>query len=64
MQEAIVAEVKKLKACGFIHKEQYPDQLANVILVTKKTGKVRICLDFRNLNDARLKDDFHSQLSM
>ena len=37
---------------------QYLEWLANVILVPKKNDKVRVCVDFRNLNKANLKDDF------
>ena len=36
----------------------YPECLANVVHVPKKDGKVRVCVDFRNLNKANLKDDF------
>ena len=32
--------------------------LANVVPVAKKDGKVRVCVDFRDLNKASLKDDF------
>ena len=37
---------------------EYPEWLANVIHVPKKDGKVRVCVDFRDLNKASLKDDF------
>ena len=37
---------------------QYPKWLANVVSVPKKDGKVRVCVDFRNLNKANPKDDF------
>ena len=32
--------------------------MANVVHVPKKDGKVRVCVDFRNLNKASPKDDF------
>ena len=37
---------------------EYPEWLANVIHVPKKDGKVRVCVDFRDLNKASPKDDF------
>ena len=36
----------------------YLEWLANVVPVLKKDGKVRMCVDFRDLNKASLKDDF------
>ena len=36
----------------------YPEWLANVVLMLKKDGKVRMCVDFRDLNKDSLKDDF------
>ena len=36
----------------------YPEWLANVVPVLKKDGKVRMCVDFRDLNKASSKDDF------
>ena len=36
----------------------YPEWLANVVPVPKKDGKVRMCVDFRDLNKASPKDDF------
>ena len=32
--------------------------MANVVPVPKKDGKVRVCVDFRDLNKANPKDDF------
>ena len=34
------------------------DWIANVVLVPKKDEKVRMCVDFRDLNKACPKDDF------
>ena len=36
----------------------YPKWLDNVILVPKKDRKVRICVDYRDLNKACPKDNF------
>ena len=37
---------------------KHPEWMANVIHVPKKDGKVRVCVDFRDLNKASSKDDF------
>ena len=37
---------------------KYPEWLANVVPVPKKNYKVRVCVDFRDLNKANSKDDF------
>ena len=42
---------------GRVHQTHTPSQ-ANVVPVPKKDGKVRICVDFRDLNKACPKDDF------
>ena len=51
-------EVQKQLSVGFILVVHYPKWLANVFLVPKMDGKVRVCVDFGNLNKANPKDDF------
>ena len=51
-------EVNKLLAVGFIREVYYPDKLANVILVKKANEKLRMCVDFTDLNKACPKDSF------
>ena len=48
----------KLKKAGAIKELFYPEWLANTVVVRKKTGKWRVCVDFTDLNKACLKDPF------
>ena len=54
--EAIQLKVTKLIDSGFIREEQHPDWVDNIIHVTKKYGKIRVCIDFCDLNEACPKD--------
>src|SRR4051812_31691698 len=60
IMDAIEEEVRKLIDSEFIHEEQHPDWVANIVLITKKNGSICICICiyFRNLNDACPKDEF------
>jgi hypothetical protein len=42
----------------FINEVQYPTWLVNVVMVKKKNGKWRMCIDFTDLNKCCAKDDF------
>ena len=48
----------KLLKVGFIEVSQYPDWVANIVPVKKKDGRIRVCVDYRDLNKASPKDDF------
>ena len=56
--QAVMDEVTKLLAAGFIREVHYLKWLVNVILVKKANGKWRMCMDFTDLNRACLKDSF------
>jgi len=56
--EEIQSEVKKIIDSSFIREEQHPDWVANIVPVNKKNGKIRVCIDFRDLNEACPKDQF------
>ena len=56
--EAVKEEVLKLKQAGAIKEVFYPEWLVNTMVVKKKSGKWRVCVDFTNLNKACPKDLF------
>ena len=51
-------EVTKLKQARAIEEVFYPEWLANIVVVKKKNGKWRVCVDFTDLNKACPKDHF------
>ena len=57
-QKAINEEVGKLLLAGAIREVEYPEWLANVVLVKKSNGKWRLCIDFTDINKACLRDSF------
>ncbi|KAB2608599.1 S2-RNase [Pyrus ussuriensis x Pyrus communis] len=54
----IEAEIDKQIKPGFIRKVEYPKWISNIIIVLKKSGQIRVCVDFHDLNDACPKDEF------
>ena len=56
--QIIQTEVDNLLKAGFIRDVKYPEWLANVVVVPKKVGKWRVCVDYANLNKACPKDNF------
>ncbi|CAE5959424.1 unnamed protein product [Arabidopsis arenosa] len=56
--QAVNDEVDKLLKIGSIREVKYPDWLANPVVVKKKNGKWRVCVDFTDINKACPKDSF------
>ena len=56
--KAIGEELQKLLTAGFIKEVYHPEWLANPVLVRKKNGKWRMCVDYTGLNKACPKDPF------
>ena len=57
-QSFIIQETRKLQEAGVICNVLYPEWLANPVIVPKKGGKERMCVDFTNLNKACPQDPF------
>jgi hypothetical protein len=57
-RRAIGVELRKLLEAGFIKEVFHPTWLANPVLVKKKNGKWRMCLDYTSLNKACPKVPF------
>ena len=51
-------EVNKLIEASFIREVKYPTWISNIMPVRKKNSQIRVCVDFRDLNNACPKDDF------
>lgn len=54
----IEKEVKKLLQTTIIVPLRYSDWVSNLVPVRKKYGEIRLCVNFRNLNRASLKDNY------
>ena len=57
-QKEINEEVGKLLQANAIKEVEYPEWLANVVLVKKANDKWRLYIDFTDINRACLKDSF------
>ncbi|KAM1610199.1 hypothetical protein ACFXTN_020622 [Malus domestica] len=56
-------ELVRLLKVGFIRTTQYVEWLTNIVPFLMKSGALRICIDFRNLNLATPKDEYTMPIS-
>ncbi|KAL5835807.1 hypothetical protein ACOSQ3_015358 [Xanthoceras sorbifolium] len=56
--KVINEDIQKLIDIGSVREVNYPEWLANVVVVKKKNGKWRVYIDFTDLNKACPKDSF------
>ncbi|PKI67535.1 hypothetical protein CRG98_012119, partial [Punica granatum] len=54
----IKEEIVKQIDAGFLEVCNYSEWVANIVPVEKKDGRVRVCVDYRDLNKASPKDNF------
>jgi len=57
MIEEVREHIEQLLVAGVIRPSKSP-YTSNVVLVRKKTGKLRLCVDYRQLNSITIKDSF------
>jgi hypothetical protein len=51
-------KIHRLLEADFIRPCRYPEWVSNIVSVEKESGKLRVCIDFRNLNRATPKDEY------
>nr|KYP45379.1 Transposon Ty3-I Gag-Pol polyprotein [Cajanus cajan] len=56
--EKIKEEIERLLKAKFIRTSRYAEWISNIVPVIKKNGKLRVCIDFRDLNTATPKDEY------
>jgi hypothetical protein len=56
--EDVKKEITKLYEAKFIRQCRYVEWISSVVPVYKKNGKMRVCIDFRDLNKATPMDGY------
>jgi hypothetical protein len=57
-RDTIRLEVNMLLEARFIRPIDYPSWLANLVLIEKADGSLRMCIDYTSLNKACPKDEY------
>ena len=58
LESLIWKELNKLLVAKIIFAVRHTTWMANLVPVRKKSGEIQICIDFQNLNQASLKDNY------
>ena len=54
----IEKEIQKLLKAKIIIPLRYSKWIANLVVIRKKNGEIRLCVDFRNMNKCSKKDNY------
>jgi hypothetical protein len=64
MYDRIKEEIDRLLKANFIRPCRYAEWISNIVSVEKKgPDKIRVCIDFRNLNRATPKDEYSMSIT-
>ena len=58
LRDIVKEEIQKLLEVGFIYPISDSEWVSPLVIVPKKNGKWRVCVDYRELNKATQKDHF------
>ena len=56
--QQVKAEINKMLDVGIIYLIERTTWVSPIVVVLKKNGKLRICVDYRQVNDATIKDNY------
>ncbi|XP_072087141.1 uncharacterized protein [Arachis hypogaea] len=59
----IKEEIERLIKAKFIRTARYVEWVSNIVPVMKKNGKLRVCINFRDMNNATPKDEYFIQIA-
>lgn len=57
-KEKVKVEIDKMLEVGYIYEIEYNDWVSPIVVVPKKNGKIRVYVDYRQLNKVSKKDPF------
>ena len=58
LMSIIERELKRMLDANIIVPLRYSNWVAKLVLVRKKSGEIRLCVDFKNLNKCYLKENY------
>ena len=58
LESLVKKELNELLVAKIIFRVRHTTWVANLVPVRKKSGDIRICIDFRNMNRESLKDNY------
>jgi hypothetical protein len=56
--EEVKKEIEKMLEAGFIRSCRYAKWISSIVPVQKKDDRWHVCVDFKDLNRATLKDEY------